>query len=729
MAINIPILTKFNPKGLAQAEKALVNFGKRAAQVALGATAAVGAIGAVSVREFANFDGALTKSLAIMGDVENEMREEMAKAARQMALETTFSAEQAAESFFFLASAGLDAQASIKAMPTVAKFAQAGMFDMALATDLLTDAQSALGLTIRDDAIKNMENMARVSNVLVKANTLANASVEQFSTSLTTKAGAALRAVGKDVEEGVAVLAAFADQGIKGELAGTQLSIVLRDLTTKAIRNEGAFRRMGIEVFDSAGEMANLGDIIGDLETALGGMSDETQKATLLQLGFSDKSLGSLQALMGTSEAIKTYEAELRNAAGTTDEVANKQLETFNAQMQLLKSRFEEAGITIGAALAPAIMDLVEQMTPLIDQTTPVLLELFEGMLPVIAEIAGTLPGFLEALIPIIPAMGDLALLVLTLIESLLPPFTELLEDLEPVITGLTGFLAENGEVMGALILTFALFTTGVRIATGALALFTGGAATATGASSGLFGVLARHPFVAVVIGVLSGATALFAFRESVIETGKVGRAFVEGWAHVAYGIQWLTKSMVNGALGALELLHTGIRLVVEAVTNDIRKLGGLPPISLPELKLPKLDITPLEEYRREAGLLTGAFDDMTFPSVDVTGVTDQLDRQNRELLERTRAARAVAMINTPGLGAGMTGFQQGIGGQSGFYDYGGMTGFRSAGPTQQNTYNINVNAGLGVNGQRVGDDVLSIITRYEEEAGPIFQRVRYTGG
>jgi len=92
------------------------------------------------------------------------------------------------------------------------------MFDMARATDLLTDAQSALGLTIRDDAIANMEEMVRVSDVLVRANTLANASVEQFSVALTTKSGAALRALNKDMEEGVAVLAAFADQGIKGEV-------------------------------------------------------------------------------------------------------------------------------------------------------------------------------------------------------------------------------------------------------------------------------------------------------------------------------------------------------------------------------------------------------------------------------------------------------------------------------------------------------------------------------
>ena len=40
---------------------------------------------------------------------------------------------------------------------------RAGLFDLSTATDLLTDAQSALGLTIRDDAVANMENMARVS--------------------------------------------------------------------------------------------------------------------------------------------------------------------------------------------------------------------------------------------------------------------------------------------------------------------------------------------------------------------------------------------------------------------------------------------------------------------------------------------------------------------------------------------------------------------------------------
>lgn len=371
MAINYPIVFKLDDKGLKQAESGLKKFGKAAAATAAAAAAAVATVAAVSVREFAKFDQALNQSTAIMGDLSDAMKEDMAATAREVAKTTTFSAEQAAESFFFLASAGLDAASSISAMPQVAKFAQAGMFDMALATDLLTDAQSALGLTIRDDAIANLENLTRVSDVLVKANTLANASVEQFSTALTTKAGAAARALGKDVEETVAVLAAFADQGIKGELAGTQLSIVLRDLTTKAIKNKEDFEALGISVFDSSGEMRNLGDIIANLEQVLGGMSDETQKATLLQAGFSDKSLAALQALIGTSDAIKQYEGELRNAAGTTDEISSKQLESLNAQFDLLKSRIKDAGIEIGAALAPALLELIDALSPVVDEFLP----------------------------------------------------------------------------------------------------------------------------------------------------------------------------------------------------------------------------------------------------------------------------------------------------------------------------------------------------------------------
>jgi TP901 family phage tail tape measure protein len=285
VAINLPIISKFDDKGIKDAESALGKFGKIAGGIAAGATAAVAGIATVSVKQFAEFDSALNQSIAIMGNVSDTMRGEMSDAAREVAKTTTFSAAEAAESFFFLASAGLDAEQSMAALPQVAAFAQAGMFDMATATDLATDAQSALGLT-SDDAAENLAGLTRVTDVFVKANTLANTSVEQLAAAFTTKAGTALKNLGKEVEEGAAVLAVFADQGIKGERAGTLLTNTLFGLSDRAKKSSDDFARLGVEVFDAEGNMNNLADIADDLTVAFEGMTTEQKLAELSNLGF-----------------------------------------------------------------------------------------------------------------------------------------------------------------------------------------------------------------------------------------------------------------------------------------------------------------------------------------------------------------------------------------------------------------------------------------------------------
>ena len=377
MAINIPLITTFDAKGINRAvrefkkldggvnksafvlknlNQATTNAFKSIAKVAGVLGVGVG----VAIKSFASFDQALNQSIAIMGNVSDDMKKKMSDAARQMAKETTFSATQAAESFFFLASAGLSADQAILALPKVARFAQAGMFDMAQATDLLTDAQSALGLTIRDDAVTNMMNMTKVSDVLVKANTLANASVQQFSEALTNKAGAAIKAVGMDIEEGVAVLAAFADQGIKSSEAGTQFGIILRDLQTKALANTKTFSKFGVSVFDSSGELRNMADIIGDVEGALKGQSDATKKQILLEMGFSDKSVSSMMALVGTSDAIRLYEEQLRSASGITEEIADKQLESLSSQLTLAKNALMDLLIQLGERFAPLVQSVTD---------------------------------------------------------------------------------------------------------------------------------------------------------------------------------------------------------------------------------------------------------------------------------------------------------------------------------------------------------------------------------
>ncbi|QDP54892.1 MAG: putative minor tail protein [Prokaryotic dsDNA virus sp.] len=345
-------------KGMRKAEKQLdrsmdVMLG-RLRTFSLAAAAMLALIGVAAVREFAKFDQAMTRSVAIMSDMTPRLRKEMELVARSLSTEFTFSATEAAEAYFFLASAGLSAEQSMASMPTVMNFATAGAFELSTATDLLTDAQSALGLTVKDTE-QNMLNMTRVSDVLVKANTLSNATVQQFSESLTNKAGAALRQVNKDLEEGVAVLAAYADQGVKGAGAGEFLNIVMRDLQRTALGNKEGFAAMGIEVFNSAGDLNNMADIVGDLEDAMSGLSVEQKRATFELLGFQDRSLSALLALVGVSDKIRDYESALREAGGTTKDVADVQLTSFASQMKITLNIITNLLIVLGEALAPAL--------------------------------------------------------------------------------------------------------------------------------------------------------------------------------------------------------------------------------------------------------------------------------------------------------------------------------------------------------------------------------------
>lgn len=335
------------------------------AMLAVRSVMASGLVGAASLVSFAKMDKAMTQSLAIMGDVADFMKRDMQQAAIDLSLTSSTSMDKLADGYFFLASAGFTASQSLAALDEVNRFAIAGNFDMARATDLLTDAQSALGLTV-DDSIQNMMNLTRVSDVLVKANTLANATTLQFSTALTRQAATSMRTFGIEIEQGVAVLAAYADQGIKAELAGTSYDRVLRLLSRSALENADAHKHFGLEVFDANGKMNSMVTITRQLEAAFKGMSTEEKVAALEALGFQARVQQAIFPLIGMSDEIERYENELKAAGGTTEEVADKQLKSFVSQMRIAWNHVKMVGRDIGEILAPKmqfLFDIIKKMT------------------------------------------------------------------------------------------------------------------------------------------------------------------------------------------------------------------------------------------------------------------------------------------------------------------------------------------------------------------------------
>lgn len=325
----------------------------------------IAALEGAAVNEFAKFNQAMTHSTAIIVNLTDVQKKSMADLAKELSITGIQGPTELAKAYYYLASAGFSAEQSLKVLPIVQQFATAGAFDLEKATTLASDALAALGLK-SGSAEQIANNMGRLGDILVRANVLSNANVEQFSTALTHQAGAALKTFHKDAEEGVAVLAVMANQGIKAELAGNTLSRALRILSVSAVENADAHKRLGIEVFDEQGAMRNMADIVKNLEDALVPMSDELRTAELKALGFEIRLQQAILPLLGTSEQIREFEADLRAVRDEMKRVADQEMKSFTNQMKMAWNQVTVLAIGVGEMLAPAMTFLRETLTQVV---------------------------------------------------------------------------------------------------------------------------------------------------------------------------------------------------------------------------------------------------------------------------------------------------------------------------------------------------------------------------
>lgn len=310
------------------------------------------------VKSFADFDLAMTESLSIM-DVTAAQTEKMRDLALELATKGTKGPAELAKSYYFLASAGLSAEQAMGALPTIMRFATAGAFDMETATSLLADAQTSMGIEM-DKSGKNME---RLANAIVRTEILTNASSQQFSEALTNDAGVAARNFGMELQTTMAILGAYASSGTKGAEAGSQMGRALRLLQQAARDNGAAFKKHGIDVIDDAtGEYRNFIDIVKDLEKAFAGMTKPEISAALVDLGFETLAQKAILPLLGMSDQMKRWEADIASATGEMDKVYAKQMQAFSNQIKMMWNQVKVAAIEIGASLVPMLKKLSEQL-------------------------------------------------------------------------------------------------------------------------------------------------------------------------------------------------------------------------------------------------------------------------------------------------------------------------------------------------------------------------------
>ena len=127
--------------------------------------------------------------------------------AKEMGETTAFSATECAEALNYLALAGYDTQQMCDTLPTVLNLAAAGGMELATASDMVTDAMSALGMETSDADVM-VDQMAKTASST-------NTSVEQLGEGI-LKIGATARNVKGGTAELNTALGILANNGIKG---------------------------------------------------------------------------------------------------------------------------------------------------------------------------------------------------------------------------------------------------------------------------------------------------------------------------------------------------------------------------------------------------------------------------------------------------------------------------------------------------------------------------------
>ena len=379
---------------------------KAAAAASAAATAAVGAFTASSVKTGMEFDKSMSQVAATMGKTVDEVQD-LRAFAQEMGATTAFSATQAAEALNFMALAGYDAETSMAMLPNVLNLAAAGTMELQDASDMVTDAQSALGLTL--------EQTAAMVDQMAAASSKSNTNVAQLGEAILTVGGTAQYMAG-GTQELNTVLGVLADNGIKGAEGGTHLRNMLLKLASPTADATKLLNNLGVQVFDAQGNMRSFTEIFPELNAAMSSLTDQERLDAMATL-FNSRDIASATALLGTTtERWEELGAAIGDSAGAAEQMAKTQLDNLKGDITLFKSALEGAQIALSDQLTPSLREFVQFGSEGLSELTTAFQDggldgAMEALGGILSDglnlIVGQVPGFTDAGMRLLGALGQ----------------------------------------------------------------------------------------------------------------------------------------------------------------------------------------------------------------------------------------------------------------------------------------------------------------------------------
>ena len=417
-----------------------------------------------------SFQSSMSQVAATMG-VGVDQIQSLTDKAKEMGSTTAFTATQAADALNYLALAGYDANKAAEVLPSVLNLAAAGGMDLAYASDLVTDAMASLNLEA------NKQNVDEFGNKLAKAASKANANVSQLGEAILTVGGTAANLKGGTTELTTA-LGLLANVGIKGAEGGTHLRNIILSLQSPTKDAREVMEQLGLEVYDTQGNMRQLDDILTDLNTVMAGMT-QGQKDSVINALFNKTDLAAVNGLLAAQgeqwESLAQQIDAAGEAAGDSGamaQMAETQLDNLQGSVTIMQSALEGLQLGIYDYLEPSLNEAAKWGSECFSTLTKALSEggpeaMLQAAGQIISDLAASvtaqLPGLAtsgteiivqlaEDIVAATPAMLDAAAGVMAaLIQGIVDNLPSLIDSATKLIVQFTHYLSDHaGDLMDA---------------------------------------------------------------------------------------------------------------------------------------------------------------------------------------------------------------------------------------------------------------------------------------
>lgn len=287
--------------------------------------------------------------------------------ATRLAGTTQFTTTQVIGGLKFLAAAGLGVEKSLGAIPQVLRLASAANVEVAKSADIVTNAMTGFG--------ESVKRLPAVTNALVATVTNSNVNLLQLGEAF-KKTSNVSRSFNVSLEDTTTLLGLLGDSGIQGAEAGTGLKRAFSALANPSKKARDILKGFGVSVKDISAKNGGAGVLIAKLAGVREGFVNAGREAEfsarLFEL-FGQRAAPKVLALVKEGE--KGIEAFAKLRATITvlqrEDIAKflqeKKLATAQGQVDLLASAFEGLKDAIGKVINDAVVPIIANITRVIN--------------------------------------------------------------------------------------------------------------------------------------------------------------------------------------------------------------------------------------------------------------------------------------------------------------------------------------------------------------------------